>query len=362
MKKLDFNKHTYTFLGLIAAVCIVVIVLGSLSSVQLLNVFNKESSVVGIITEPLPGDENKLVISEDESVFFSYTFKQFSFQKNKQEIYEQVFELQKLTFNSSEKNYRLLLNTLDTNATIAYSGLFTTINFSFKNAQGVSFNSPLQVQFEFFIDRTKLTLNFSNFELAGYLNKYAESGFNLRIIEGDKQSSENMTPGHELNYTKSYSAISIDRLTAENGTLSFIYGGTEGEDVRALKIEAKINWSNANRLLRFRAGDCVPIEIWSGDTGLYSDEKQYQANLFNNENQELCFELKNIPIKTGPALDSKNHIYFTDIKGVLNSSNSSDVKATVLVHYEKGTYITNISQIQTMFDKGFAIMITYPGA
>lgn len=185
--KLSYDDKKKLVMGIVAALCIVVIVLGGLALAELVKIFVASNKTYGsAFIQKLPGDDRDLTLSEDESVFFAYTFQNVAFKSTEKEgVYSFSKDLEKLNYDPDNKDYVVLLNLHNYFAqkykNVLESHVTMNLNLPDKTTTDIDFD----VRFTFYPNTTKFTLVCDE-KAVGYINAIVLDGFNIRLIERPK--------------------------------------------------------------------------------------------------------------------------------------------------------------------------------
>lgn len=170
-------------LGVVCALCVVLIILGCVAGWQLYKIYTVDSEVYGAPDEVVEGF---LELSDDESVFFSYTIDALSFDIDDNGNYTQTIVFEKLDYDYSVYDYEFYLNEQKAGSFSTVGSIVANIDYVFFSPDGSEYNAPLKVEIEFLNDRSQLTLTVADRETTGYLNQMTRSGMKIVVVASDR--------------------------------------------------------------------------------------------------------------------------------------------------------------------------------
>lgn len=176
-------------LGIVCAVCVVLIVLGAVAGWQLYEIYSASSEIYGAPNEVVEGF---LELSDDESVFFSYKIDALSFDYDNSGNYTQTIVFEKLDYDYDAYSYDFYINGAAAGSYSTVGSIVANIDYLFYAPNGAEYNAPLEVELTFLNDRTELKLTVTERELTGYLNQMTKSGLKIVVVAG--------APGDSLEY------------------------------------------------------------------------------------------------------------------------------------------------------------------
>ena len=161
-------------------ICLVLIVIGVFSGIELYNEIKAESYVNGSIDISNQFSQESFNYSSTSVVFYHDLY-------DDTDTYSFDIDLVKVeTFNGKEKNYRLILNDYILLDSEFNSGsIFSKIVIDFYNTDGeMVCNSEMNISIKFLSNRTQLQLSTTGNESASYLEQYfSDNGIRLVVME-----------------------------------------------------------------------------------------------------------------------------------------------------------------------------------
>lgn len=173
------TKETKRNLGIVCAVCVVIIALGAIAAWQLYSIFTKTSVVVGAPDKVLEGG---FELSEDEDVFFAYTIDALSFEIDDNAQYIQTIVFEPMKYNYADYIYSFFINGQAASSCSLVGSIVSNIDYLFYLPDGSEYNSMLKVELAFLNDRTELKLTVADRNLTGFLNQMTKSGLQIVVI------------------------------------------------------------------------------------------------------------------------------------------------------------------------------------
>lgn len=182
--------------GIVAAICLVVIVLGGLATSELLKVFGTVSKTYGsAIIQKLPGDEKDLALNEDESIFFAYTVTSLNLTEQN-ESWSAVKTLEPLKYDSTANKYTIYINAHKYESNQLTSLIHCPVRMLLNTPDGKQVTIEFTLRFIFFADKSEMQISFANKDYIGYINRMIQTGLNVRIIEKSTESTAFVNAGN----------------------------------------------------------------------------------------------------------------------------------------------------------------------
>lgn len=166
-------------LGIVCAICVVLIVVGAVAGWQLYEIFTETSTVVGSPGEILEGG---FELSDDESVFFSYTIDALTFDIDDKGNYTQTITFEPMTYDATGYEYDFYFNGQRAASAATVGRINARMDYVFYLPDGAEYNAELNVSLTFLNDRTELTLTVADRETTGYLNQMTRSGLSVVVV------------------------------------------------------------------------------------------------------------------------------------------------------------------------------------
>ncbi len=180
------NDRKKAWLGVLCGLCVVFIALGVFAGISIKEIYATTNNVAGeaIISEYLKGDKDDFVLSDDESVFYSYSPSVMEFDDhNTKYVHKITAGTMKL---DPDKTYTIYFNGMKVNTLEESGRLSCTAELKMNLVGTVVVNCRVKIAFEFYNDRTELTITVATLDEVGYLNQMSKTGINIRIVESDK--------------------------------------------------------------------------------------------------------------------------------------------------------------------------------
>ena len=208
-----FNEKKTLVLGIISAVCVAVIILGSVAAYDISKQFMTSSEIYGkpVITH-LDGDEYDLELNEDESIFLAYTFSSLSFTQSGQN-WSDIKSIEKLNYRPDECDYLLYINGVNVETNKLTRIINSPVSLTFRKPDDSIVTVEFKLEFRFFTERTDILIHFTSDRYIGYINQMVNKGFNIRLIEkpisdefgnaGDVNTSEPVKNTYTYNFNPS---------------------------------------------------------------------------------------------------------------------------------------------------------------
>lgn len=192
-------------LGIICAVCLVLVVLGAIAGWQIAEIYTATSNVYGAPDTVIEGG---LGLSDDENMFFKYTVDALSFEVDTYGRYYQTIVFEKADYDSTAYDYEFYLNGQKANSTALAGSIQAKLDYLFYLPDGAEYNAPLEIELKFLNDRSELTLRVNSRTTTGYLNQMTRSGLNISVVAVEASS-------FELEGTGSIEGLVIDKPVLE---------------------------------------------------------------------------------------------------------------------------------------------------
>ena len=145
------SNETKGKLGIVCAICLVLIVVGAVAGWQLYEIFTETSTVVGSPGEILEGG---FELSDDESVFFSYTIDALTFDIDGNGNYTQTITFEPMTYDATGYDYDFYFNSQRASSAATVGRINARMDYIFYLPDGGEYNAELNVSLTFLNDRT----------------------------------------------------------------------------------------------------------------------------------------------------------------------------------------------------------------
>ena len=189
-------------LGIVCAICVVLIVLGAIAGWQLYIMFTETSEVHGSPGEILEGG---FELSDDESVFFSYTVDALTFDIDDNGNYTQTITFEPMTYDATGYDYDFYFNSQRASSAATVGRINARMDYIFYLPDGGEYNAELNVALTFLNDRTELTLTVADRETTGYLNQMTRSGLTIVVVASPSEG------GFELSGSGEIAGVVLDK-------------------------------------------------------------------------------------------------------------------------------------------------------
>lgn len=189
-------------LGIVCAICVVLIVLGAVAGWQLYVMFTETSEVHGSPGEIIEGG---FELSDDESVFFSYTIDALTFDIDDNGNYTQTIVFEPMSYDATGYEYDFYFNGQRAASAATVGRINARMDYVFYLPDGAEYNASLNVSLTFLNDRTELTLTVADRETTGYLNQMTKSGMKIVVIASPHEG------GFELAGTADIEGVVLDK-------------------------------------------------------------------------------------------------------------------------------------------------------
>lgn len=173
------NNQTKGKLGIVCAICVVLIVVGAVAGWQLYEIFTETSTVAGSPGEVIEGG---FELSDDESVFFSYTIDALTFDIDDSGNYTQTIVFEPMSYDATGYEYDFYFNGQRAASAATVGRINARMDYVFYLPDGAEYNAELNVSLTFLNDRTELTLTVADRETTGYLNQMTRSGLSVVVV------------------------------------------------------------------------------------------------------------------------------------------------------------------------------------
>lgn len=173
------SNETKGKLGIVCAICLVLIVVGAVAGWQLYKIFTETSTVAGSPGEVIEGG---FELSDDESVFFSYTIDALTFDINDSGNYTQTIVFEPMSYDATGYEYDFYFNGQRAASAATVGRIAARMDYVFYLPDGAEYNAELNVSLTFLNDRTELTLTVADRETTGYLNQMTKSGMKIVVV------------------------------------------------------------------------------------------------------------------------------------------------------------------------------------
>ena len=172
------SNETKGKLGIVCAICVVLIVVGAIAGWQLYKIFTETSTVAGSPGEVIEGG---FELSDDESVFFSYTIDALTFDIDDSGNYTQTIVFEPMSYDATGYEYDFYFNGQRAASAATVGRVTARMDYVFYLPDGAEYNAELNVSLTFLNDRTELTLTVADRETTGYLNQMTRSGLSVVV-------------------------------------------------------------------------------------------------------------------------------------------------------------------------------------
>lgn len=173
------SNETKGKLGIVCAICVVLIVVGAIAGWQLYKIFTETSTVAGSPGEVIEGG---FELSDDESVFFSYTIDALTFDIDDSGNYTQTIVFEPMSYDATGYEYDFYFNGQRAASAATVGRVTARMDYVFYLPDGAEYNAELNVSLTFLNDRTELTLTVADRETTGYLNQMTRSGLSVVVV------------------------------------------------------------------------------------------------------------------------------------------------------------------------------------
>lgn len=173
------SNETKGKLGIVCAICVVLIVVGAIAGWQLYKIFTETSTVAGSPGEVIEGG---FELSDDESVFFSYTIDALTFDIDDSGNYTQTIVFEPMSYDATGYEYDFYFNGQRAASAATVGRINARMDYVFYLPDGAEYNAELNVSLTFLNDRTELTLTVADRETTGYLNQMTRSGLSVVVV------------------------------------------------------------------------------------------------------------------------------------------------------------------------------------
>ena len=173
------SNETKGKLGIVCALCLVLIVVGAVAGWQLYKIFTETSTVAGSPGEVIEGG---FELSDDESVFFSYTIDALTFDIDDSGNYTQTIVFEPMSYDATGYEYDFYFNGQRAASAATVGRISARMDYVFYLPDGAEYNAELNVSLTFLNDRTELTLTVADRETTGYLNQMTRSGLSVVVV------------------------------------------------------------------------------------------------------------------------------------------------------------------------------------
>lgn len=173
------SNETKGKLGIVCAICLVLIVVGAVAGWQLYKIFTETSTVAGSPGEVIEGG---FELSDDESVFFSYTIDALTFDIDDSGNYTQTIVFEPMSYDATGYEYDFYFNGQRAASAATVGRINARMDYVFYLPDGAEYNAELNVSLTFLNDRTELTLTVADRETTGYLNQMTRSGLSVVVV------------------------------------------------------------------------------------------------------------------------------------------------------------------------------------
>lgn len=173
------SNETKGKLGIVCAICLVLIVVGAVAGWQLYKIFTETSTVAGSPGEVIEGG---FELSDDESVFFSYTIDALTFDIDNSGNYTQTIVFEPMSYDATGYEYDFYFNGQRAASAATVGRISARMDYVFYLPDGAEYNAELNVSLTFLNDRTELTLTVADRETTGYLNQMTRSGLSVVVV------------------------------------------------------------------------------------------------------------------------------------------------------------------------------------
>lgn len=196
------SNETKGKLGIVCAICLVLIVVGAVAGWQLYKIFTETSTVAGSPGEVIEGG---FELSDDESVFFSYTIDALTFDIDDSGNYTQTIVFEPMSYDATGYEYDFYFNGQRAASAATVGRINARMDYVFYLPDGAEYNAELNVSLTFLNDRTELTLTVADRETTGYLNQMTRSGLSVVVVASPHEG------GFELAGTADIEGVVLDK-------------------------------------------------------------------------------------------------------------------------------------------------------
>lgn len=196
------SNETKGKLGIVCAICVVLIVVGAVAGWQLYEIFTETSTVAGSPGEVIEGG---FELSDDESVFFSYTIDALTFDIDDSGNYTQTIVFEPMSYDATGYEYDFYFNGQRVASAATVGRINARMDYVFYLPDGAEYNAELNVSLTFLNDRTELTLTVADRETTGYLNQMTRSGLSVVVVASPSEG------GFELSGSGEIAGVVLDK-------------------------------------------------------------------------------------------------------------------------------------------------------
>lgn len=196
------SNETKGKLGIVCAICVVLIVVGAVAGWQLYEIFTETSTVAGSPGEVIEGG---FELSDDESVFFSYTIDALTFDIDDSGNYTQTIVFEPMSYDATGYEYDFYFNGQRAASAATVGRINARMDYVFYLPDGAEYNAELNVSLTFLNDRTELTLTVADRETTGYLNQMTRSGLTIVVVASPSEG------GFELSGSGEIAGVVLDK-------------------------------------------------------------------------------------------------------------------------------------------------------
>ena len=196
------SNETKGKLGIVCAICLVLIVVGAVAGWQLYKIFTETSTVAGSPGEVIEGG---FELSDDESVFFSYTIDALTFDIDDSGNYTQTIVFEPMRYDATGYEYDFYFNGQRAASAATVGRINARMDYVFYLPDGAEYNAELNVSLTFLNDRTELTLTVADRETTGYLNQMTRSGLTIVVVASPSEG------GFELSGSGEIAGVVLDK-------------------------------------------------------------------------------------------------------------------------------------------------------
>ena len=196
------SNETKGKLGIVCAICVVLIVVGAVAGWQLYEIFTATSTVAGSPGEVIEG---WFELSDDESVFFSYTIDALTFDIDDSGNYTQTIVFEPMSYDATGYEYDFYFNGQRAASAATVGRINARMDYVFYLPDGAEYNAELNVSLTFLNDRTELTLTVADRETTGYLNQMTRSGLSVVVVASPSEG------GFELSGSGEIAGVVLDK-------------------------------------------------------------------------------------------------------------------------------------------------------
>ena len=196
------SNETKGKLGIVCAICLVLIVVGAVAGWQLYKIFTETSTVAGSPGEVIEGG---FELSDDESVFFSYKIDALTFDIDDSGNYTQTIVFEPMSYDATGYEYDFYFNGQRAASAATVGRIAARMDYVFYLPDGAEYNAELNVSLTFLNERTELTLTVADRETTGYLNQMTKSGMKIVVIASPHEG------GFELAGTADIEGVVLDK-------------------------------------------------------------------------------------------------------------------------------------------------------